>query len=406
MKGLTRSTVDRKPRNGVRSLQSGTLDYNSTFNHYGTLAIPSGTVLRLNGGGTATSALDNNSGGLVEWTTDYSLNTGAQLKGPGLYKHSRGTLNVNTNMAVQNFDLYATLAGASTVTVSNVMNWTSGSMSGAGGRTVIAVGATLNLISGGLSLSDRTLDNAGTVNHTGNGFFFASVVTNRPGALWDVQADVAFNPSDSLPRFDNAGTFRKRVSAGTVSFNGIPFNNYGTVDVQSGTVNFNGGYTQTGGILSFGISSLTNFGRINIAGNAPLTGTLNINLRNGYQPGLSDTFQVMTYSSRTGTFSAVTGCSIGIGFFFDPIYESTQLLLAVRDGTPHLDSAKMSMIDGQFRFRLTTGFAGQTYIIQASTTLTNWIPISTNTLPNCVLDFVDTDSVNFPHRFYRALLVP
>ncbi len=40
------------------------------------------------------------------------------------------------------------------------------------------------------------------------------------------------------------------------------------------------------------------------------------------------------------------------------------------------------------------------YVIQASTNLLDWLPISTNSLPG-LLDFTDFDSINYPARFYR-----
>ena len=40
------------------------------------------------------------------------------------------------------------------------------------------------------------------------------------------------------------------------------------------------------------------------------------------------------------------------------------------------------------------------YVIEASTNLLNWLPISTNNVPG-LLNFIDYDSTNFPARFYR-----
>jgi len=40
------------------------------------------------------------------------------------------------------------------------------------------------------------------------------------------------------------------------------------------------------------------------------------------------------------------------------------------------------------------------YVIQASTNLTNWLPIYTNTIPG-LLNFSDYDATNYPARFYR-----
>jgi trimeric autotransporter adhesin len=58
---------------------------------------------------------------------------------------------------------------------------------------------------------------------------------------------------------------------------------------------------------------------------------------------------------------------------------------------------------GQFQTRL-FGVAGLTNIIQASTNLLSWTPVLTNSAG--VYEFTDTNAINYPSRFYRALLGP
>jgi len=61
------------------------------------------------------------------------------------------------------------------------------------------------------------------------------------------------------------------------------------------------------------------------------------------------------------------------------------------------------MTNGQFRLRL-LGFSGETNIVVASTNLTTWTPILTNTAG--IYDFTDPDSASYRARFYRAVLGP
>jgi hypothetical protein len=42
------------------------------------------------------------------------------------------------------------------------------------------------------------------------------------------------------------------------------------------------------------------------------------------------------------------------------------------------------------------------YVIEASTTLTNWSPIYTNGIPLILLKYADPNMTNYPYRFYRA----
>jgi hypothetical protein len=62
-------------------------------------------------------------------------------------------------------------------------------------------------------------------------------------------------------------------------------------------------------------------------------------------------------------------------------------------------SARLS--NNQFQFRL-IGTSGESYIIQASSNLTSWNSLLTNSLP--LYDFTDTNAVGT--RFYRAVLGP
>jgi hypothetical protein len=59
---------------------------------------------------------------------------------------------------------------------------------------------------------------------------------------------------------------------------------------------------------------------------------------------------------------------------------------------------------GQFRLTV-LGSPGQTVVIEASTDLVQWLALVTNTLVGTTLDFTDPDSVNYPRRFYRAMLL-
>ena len=48
----------------------------------------------------------------------------------------------------------------------------------------------------------------------------------------------------------------------------------------------------------------------------------------------------------------------------------------------------------------------KTYVLQASTDLVNWVPISTNTPTNSPFNLTDPNAANFPRRFYRAIQLP
>jgi hypothetical protein len=50
-----------------------------------------------------------------------------------------------------------------------------------------------------------------------------------------------------------------------------------------------------------------------------------------------------------------------------------------------------------------SGVPGSNYVLQATTNFTTWTPISTNLAGTNLLEWVDPDATNYPHRFYRVL---
>src|ERR1017187_821427 len=64
----------------------------------------------------------------------------------------------------------------------------------------------------------------------------------------------------------------------------------------------------------------------------------------------------------------------------------------------------LGLAQGQFNFYL-AGPAGRTVVVQASTDLSNWQPIWTNTINGTApSSFTDSQAGAYPRRFYRAVL--
>ncbi|HZY84122.1 MAG TPA: hypothetical protein VFE78_04795, partial [Gemmataceae bacterium] len=132
---------------------------------------------------------------------------------------------------------FATLNDTGSLTVNGPLNWTGGSLTGAG-HTVLNGPSSL---AGGFfsMLTDQVVDNHGTATISdGNSIDF------RGNAVWNNDSDGTFvlQGSGSLGNFfitssaafNNFGTFQKTV--GGTSTVGVPFNNSGSVDVQAGTL--------------------------------------------------------------------------------------------------------------------------------------------------------------------------
>src|SRR5205085_1598006 len=151
------------------------------------------------------------------------------------------TSTVNPNGVIT---LSGALNGAGDLNISGRLNWR-GQMAGTGTTNVLA-GATF-VIDGSQPQLLRTLNNAGTANYqpTSNMVFSGGTFNNQTGALFDVLVEKQLFQSGGTNAFNNAGTLRKLSGTGETLFN-LPFNNTGTVNLQSGNLNFSTGGTSTG----------------------------------------------------------------------------------------------------------------------------------------------------------------
>ena len=101
----------------------------------------------------------------------------------------------------------------------------------------------------------------------------------------------------------------------------------------------------------------------------------------------------------------VTGLVAGTTYYFAATeYEGTgtegpfsdEVSYTVPEPAAQLSAAVSS--GGQFSFTV-SGIIGQTYVVQASTNLLDWVSVLSNTAP---FVFVDSNTADFNQRFYRA----
>jgi len=183
--------------------------------------------------------------------------------------------------------------------------------------------------------------------------------------------DGTYNPGNPLGALTLAGT--------------LPQSTNGTIHIQIG-----------------GSNPGVNFDQLIVTGNATLNGTLNISLVNGFRPAGGDTFEIIKYASHTGTFNNISGLDLGGGFFLEPTFTSTNVLLTTLDSRPRIRfSPPQRSANGNIHITL-SGVAGLTYVIQATTNFVTWNPVLTNVDSGAVFDLVITDSLIYPHRFYRT----
>jgi len=375
----------------------GTSSINAALTNNNTLDVQSGTV-NIVGGGSGNGVFEADAGATANFGGNYTANSGAQFTGAGTNLLASGTFTLNGTITSSNAVLAgASLAGTNGV-ITGVLAWTSGLFAESSTLTVATNGVLVLAGNNGTDyyLIGATLTNAGIVrlmsgnlniDGVGCGHSNAELI-NLPGALVDITKDVSINSCGGL--LFNQGTVRKSGGTGTSTINPT-FNNTGTLDVQTGTVSLVASYNLTNGTLNFGISNLTSFGKINLSGSpAILTGTLSANLNNGYVPATGNSFAVLTYGSRTGTF---TNFNLPFAVAWQTNYGSTAFTLSVLNVRPTLAAIADQTVDELTLLTVTNSAsdpdAGQTLTfalvsapngmtINPTTGLISWTPQQTN----------------------------
>jgi hypothetical protein len=467
---------------GTVSFPSGTLTLGGGGILAGPLSVPAGSAIILDGGTFSSSSnLSLTGSGALNVsfsaaTLDGTINlSGSNIFGPGASVDFTGNyICTNNTMLIDGADVGfdgtglvapsmlnlsgGFLGGGSVVTVGTLMNWSGGSMNGTG-RTVISPGATLNFgvaNPNALMITSRTLDNAGTANWSGTGQIWmdAAVITNRPGALFNVQNATLIRFAGGTPRFDNAGKFLKSLGTGPSAIDqSVFFTNYGTVEVDAGVLAFSSpAYVQVGGATVLNGGSISNsqplqilggtltgsglisgsvmnagllspgspFGQTTIAGSytqtangalaiilagpnpgtgfnslvvdgaANLGGALTVMVTNGFELPMATQFQVLSCASRAGVFSDLT---LPAGLSVQ--YSNNAVFLAEMLQSPQVSG-------GNFTFNFQTA-SNQSYTIQQNTNLstTNWLFVTNIIGSGSVFQFA-VPATNTPQDLFRV----
>ncbi|NLL51219.1 MAG: hypothetical protein GX248_00765, partial [Peptococcaceae bacterium] len=237
---------------------------------------------------------------------------------------------------------------------SSVVDYTYGETSvmlNCAGNLTVSGGA-LKLASGNSSLTNGKLDGAGdiTITEGGNFLWSGGSIEGLGRLIIENKANLYANASSSLDRYlvnsgsllitdslrltggaEGSGNFNiqegktlELSGSGDYNLSSSNISNMGTLRISNTctSVNFNSDYTQQStGTLEFDIGGPSDFTQLEVAGTASPNGILKINILDGYNPSSDDTFEIMTYGSRTGTFSSIVSNLSEITF--EPIYTDT-----------------------------------------------------------------------------------
>jgi hypothetical protein len=363
----------------------------STISGAGNLTVSAGTVGF--GGTSDVTGTNTFSGGVANVTGACTITSALVISG--------GTLNLNGSGAIT--PATATIVGGTEEGSQPIKVQSAGGFTWAGGLIYGLVqfnGGTVNA-DGGQNLSGA-LVNSGTLAWSGTVFMYGGVFTNLASGTVNLAPQSSVTAISGSPDLDNDGQFN--VSGPGTSTIGIPFNNHGSVNIQSGVLSLTGPQSLTNGTLNFAITNTTSFGTLNLSGNADLTCTLGATIT-GFAPQIGDSFGLITYGSETGLFSAFNLPS-DVNWGFN--YGNTLFSLIVSNlAAPYLtlQIVEPPLVTDGFTL-LMLGPIGSNYSIQAAAApnLTNWVSLTNFTSVDTSFYYTDTTATNHQARVFRAVM--
>ena len=359
------------------------------FENSGYARVESGMLELFSGTASGEFAIFEN-GTLMFGPGSYTIEPGADLWGTGAWAIQGNTLTfdaddqVNTPLTFHN----GTLGGSGHLRLKD-MTWRGGSIDRDGltemwddDGTLTITTDTVKYLYGDFVNHAQAVWDGGDIR-TGRGVTFTNAAggVGQQDATFEIHGDQDFDQYEGdTAQFINEGYFHRKSGTGVVEMEAA-FTNCGEVWLDSGTVNFKGGYTQTAGTTSLkggtfqsphqvqiqggrvsgggnfkadvvvsgtgrfspgdspGILSLegdytqqagatleveiggltvgSDYDRLEVTGAAALDGTLAIVTLDPYVPDPGDAFTVLTYASHTGAFAEITGRHGGQGRFYD-----------------------------------------------------------------------------------------
>ena len=325
---------------------AGTVYLKQTGAAHGTL------IVNAAAGGAGTTPLG------LPGATSYSFVDPVVIEGSGTHAQAVGALVFQQDLTIQDS---ASLDISGTLTEINELSWTDGSISGSGALMIaqsaqivvasssdemLSVASLVNngiveVNSGTMTIKNTTtLDNQGIVEANGGSATISGTVnqvsgSTLTGGTWIIMAGSTLNITSAGNLTANDGNVTLSGAGSTFSSINTVASNTGSLSVlggkefmtvgdlrNSGSVTLgagsdltvDGNYSQTGAgtttIEVGGPSTSGQFGQLNASGKVTLAGTLNINQTGlGIQRG--DSFPIMDFTSRQGTFAATTGLYAG-----------------------------------------------------------------------------------------------
>jgi hypothetical protein len=296
---------------------------NGTFTNSGSVTLES---LHFPIGGLLASSIVNNGTIYVDGNAPLSagsiINSGSIATGvpygyPGSSISVSGTF---TNQADGNLSLGTVGDGAYIGHINNA------------GNISVANGAAINVF-GGSNATAAALPgflNSGTVLISSGGLITTSLTYAQTSGQTTV--DGTLQISGGIANFAGGAIYGNGGSIQANVVSNAAFN-IGDMPMTVGTMAIMGNYTQgANGSLYVDIASQTQYDQLNVSGRTTLNGLLSVDLLNGYIPQIGNVFDIVNFSSSSGTFSMVLGLPINNQEHFVLEYNSNNLTLDVASG--------------------------------------------------------------------------
>lgn len=193
-----------------------------------------------------------------------------------------------------------------------VFEWTGGT---AHNTVNIAPGSTFSISGNSLKQISGVLNNRGIATRTGNGElrgYQNSSFVNHSGAVFNVQTNAPFTNYSSGNRLFNSGVLNIGSPIGVSPLH------WGFTQTATGRLNVD---------IGGPVAATPDFDQFNISGDAVLAGSVGVTLVNAYAPSVNTEFPILTFGSRSGSFSSVSG----IGSFWSLKYEADRVSVVSRN---------------------------------------------------------------------------
>jgi hypothetical protein len=299
--------------NGVVDVQAGTLTFSAGGTNSSAITVAEGASLTI--GGTYSHTITSSVAGSGTFNvsgTSQTFAAGVQIA-VEQFNLTSGTASFAGNVSFKNLHLVSgTLTGAGDVTVTELLHWESGIMSGSG-RTLVANGATLTLNNTTHDLN-RALQNDGTATWTAGALQMnGGTFINNGSFTVSSGSGMSCYGTGGVNVFTNAGTFTKQ-GAGNMNFftstSAVTFGNNGVVDVQAGTLTISAGGTNSSAITVAEGAAFTVSGNYSHTTSSSVAGPGIFNLPGGSQTfaaGAEIAVEEFNLSGATASFAGNLG---------------------------------------------------------------------------------------------------